>query len=329
MKIEGAGKIVGLVSGIVTVVIAIAGFILDSSIKTNESAIKEAAARSQESSNVLLAKAEANLKAAEAGVQAAETARKAAEEAAIKAAKMTTDLVNNQKMFEVGAVLNLELEAPLAGSFARSYKTYATSKAGPLDFIFPTTEYAREVGGNLDHWATGNGLMEVRACALSIRQVVTLKVKSYGFADAVDIVMAAWFKPSATGNPAVAWREKVGDKNLHFGDLLSDKSEPVGQGWKRLEIVIPNLHGTRSMAQLKAEARESIMMPLAVVTTENSGEIFWTAFYGSVFVPSEISWTDQVTKQHQKRLIMNPLVSTIMPALNGGAVGRLGSSCRQ
>lgn len=112
MQIDSTTKIVSLISGIVTVVIGVAGFIIDSQLKANDIAIRKAASESEESFRKLKATSEATLEATKAAKQLAEAA-------SIEASTKAKDMDNRARMVELEARLIMQLDAVLAGTSIR------------------------------------------------------------------------------------------------------------------------------------------------------------------------------------------------------------------
>jgi hypothetical protein len=196
----------------------------------------------------------------------------------------------SKKAYDLSARLMTGFSLPLARSFAIQYA--AGTDRGHQQFSLPTSRLTEEFMKVLGDWGSRRGLMTGKACeqeGLKARQVVTLTIKNIGHADV-----------SREG------------RALGYHDLLSASS-----GWTQRDIPVTDLRGLGSPQEDRAQEQ----MVLASV----SGT---TALFGTVLVPVEISWTDNITKNRQTLPVLQPHAAAIRADLLGAEIGSLGSACR-
>ena len=223
-----------------------------------------------------------------------------------------------KKSYDISARLTAEFSLHLARSFAIQYSQFNSKKdQGGERILFPTTDLANEFTKVLAGWQSRQGLMTGKACeleGLKARQVVTLVVKNIGNADASEIRIRAMWKASPVDDPAKRWQEKSpqGGDVLGYYDLLSATT-----GWKSDEFPIGDLRGLSSP--------ENVRIPEKVVLASVSGA---SDLYGTVLVPVEISWYDDITKKRQTLPILQSLAPALRADLMGAEIGRVSSACK-
>lgn len=157
--------------------------------------------------------------------------------------------------------------------------------------------------------------MTGKACqqeGLKARQVVTLVIGNIGNADALDIRIKAMEKASPFGDPAKRWQEPSETGGvLGYYDLLS-----ASKGWTSTELRIGDLRGLGSPEE--ARVREKVVL----ASVSGASDLF-----GTILVPIEISWYDNVTKTRQSLPIMQSLAPALRADLLGAEIGSLGSAC--
>lgn len=152
---------------------------------------------------------------------------------------------------------------------------------------------------------------------LRARQIVTLDVRNVGLTDSEEAPIDLWFKVGPSGE--AQWQELGDKKAVAYTDLLAVATP--AHGWRKTQFKVPPLLGTRSMAGQKGSGKDSAKLILASTATG-------VYFYGSVFLPVEISWTDRITQQSRREPIMSALGSTIVASLGGASLFRSNSACK-
>ena len=220
----------------------------------------------------------------------------------------------SKKAYDLSARLTTDFALPLARSFALQYSSDASSKAGIGRHIsMPTTVLAEEFAKVLGNWESRRGLMTGQAFkpeGLKARQVVTLIVKNIGHADAVEVTIQAKQKTSPHSDPTKSWQE-LSDTgvSLAYNDLLLATSE-----WTSVIIEMPSLRGLSSPAEDR--------IPEQVVLASVSGT---TSLFGTVLVPIEISWTDNISKNRQTLPIISAHAAVLRMDLLGAEIGSVRS----
>jgi hypothetical protein len=223
----------------------------------------------------------------------------------------------SKKAYDLSARLMLDFSLPLARSFALQYSPGQSSKATKDRHVsMATTEIAEEFAKVLGGWEERRGLMTGQACAeegLKARQVVTLLVRNIGHADAIDIEVKAMQKKSANPDPTKPWQE-LSDKGtpLAYYDLLSAK-----KGWTPVTIPVGSLRGLSSPAEHR--------IPEQIVLASVSGT---RSLFGTIIVPIEVSWTDNISKNRQSMPILSAHAAVLRADLLGAEIGSIGSACR-
>jgi hypothetical protein len=215
----------------------------------------------------------------------------------------------------LSAKLNFEFSLPLARSFAIQYSQSLSSKDQvSQDISFLTTELSEEFTKVYTAWEQRKGLMTGQACGregLMARQVVTLIVQNIGHTDAVEISIKAMVKASPHSNPTTGWQElSANGSALAYCDL---RSASATNGWEIRDLKISDLPGRSSPE--KDGGREQVV--LASVSGSK-------ALFGTVLVPTEISWTDNITKVRKTKTME---VGKLRAALMGAEIGSLGTAC--
>jgi hypothetical protein len=298
MKISETTKVVTLISGIVAIFISIGGFILDWRLKLAEQhlnevkqGIEQANATIEQNTKLLLASSEVKQKEVET-----------------EAARMA----NEKREFELSARLKAHFILPLARTFAVDYKS---NSAG---FAIPTSTLADELKKVLPLWESRKELMTGKACStegLAARQIISLTISNIGIADANELEITLSERQSQSVDSTSYWQELSEDKRpLPYYDLSQAAPAP---GWKRISVPLHSLYGSLSAGSLDS----SIVVVLASV----SGS---THFYGSVYVPIELNWTDSITKKKQTLLVMDTQGATLRSGLVGAEIGSVAGSCR-
>lgn len=223
----------------------------------------------------------------------------------------------SKKAYDLSARLMLDFSLPLARSFALQYSPGQSSKETTGRHVsMATSEIAEEFTKVLGGWKMRRGLMTGQACqeeGLKARQVVTLLVRNIGHADAIDIVIRAMQKKSPNIDPTKPWQE-LSDKgtSLAYYDLLSAK-----EGWSSVTIQVGSLRGLSSPAEHR--------IPEQIVLASVSGT---RSLFGTVIVPIEISWTDNISKSRQSIPVLSAHAAALRADLLGAEIGSLGSACQ-
>lgn len=223
----------------------------------------------------------------------------------------------SKKAYDLSARLMIDFSLPLARSFALQYSPGASNKeATGRHMSMATSDIAEEFAKVLGGWEKRKGLMTGQACqeeGLKARQVVTLLVRNIGHADAVDISIKALQKKPPNADPTKPWQE-LSDKGtaLAYYDLLTAK-----EGWSPVNIPVGSLLGMSSPVEHR--------IPEQIVLASVSGT---RSLFGTVLVPIEISWTDNISKSRQTAPIMSAHVAALRADLLGAEIGSIGSACR-
>jgi len=298
MKINETTKVVTLISGIVAIFISIGGFILDWRLKSAEQhlnevkqGIEQANATIEQNTKLLLASSEAKQKEVETEA---------------------TRMANEKREFELSARLKASFTLSLARAFAIDYKSHSAG------FAIPTSTLADELKKVVPLWVDRKGLMTGTACGkegLAARQIIALTISNIGNADANELAIILNEKQSPSVESTSYWQELSEDKRpLAYYDLSQVAPAP---GWKRISIPLHSLYGSLSPGGIDS----SIVVVLASV----SGS---THFYGSVYVPIELNWTDGITKKKQTLPVMDTQGATLRSGLVGAEIGSVAGSCR-
>jgi len=218
-----------------------------------------------------------------------------------------------KKAYDLSARLTTDFAVPLARSFAIQYgQKDRTSQ----HVSFPTSPLLQEFTTVLGGWESRRGLMTGKACeqeGLKARQVVTLMVRNIGHADARRVSIKARQKSSPLPDPTARWQEmSAASKPLGYYDLLSATT-----GWSTIEVPMPDLRGRSSPETERVQEQ--------VVLASVSGT---TALFGTVLVPMEISWTDDITRTTQSLKVLDTHAAMLRAELMGAEIGSLGSACR-
>jgi hypothetical protein len=157
--------------------------------------------------------------------------------------------------------------------------------------------------------------MTGKACeeeGLKARQVVTLMVKNIGHPDAVDVTLKVLQKNSPVQDPTRGWEErsKTG-KRVAYCDIDGSM-----EGWIMRDIAVGILRGLSSPGSDRSARR--------IVLASVSGAM---SLYGTVLVPVEISWTDEITKKRQTVSVW-PQAAMLRAEMIGAEIGSLSSTCR-
>lgn len=222
-----------------------------------------------------------------------------------------------KKTYDLSARLTMDFSLPLARSFALQYPPDEADAAQAVRNVsFPTNDIAREFARVLPGWRTRKGLMTGKACqseGLKARQVVTLILKNIGNTDAVDVTIRAMQKKPGFDDPARSWQERSPTgAPLAYYELLSARD-----GWQSVDISLASLGGLGSPAGER--------VPQQVVLASVSGT---TSLFGTVLVPVEVSWTDDVSKRRQTQPILRAHAAELRADLLGAEIGSLGSTCQ-
>jgi hypothetical protein len=220
----------------------------------------------------------------------------------------------NQKTDSLTAKLNFEFSLLLARSFAIKYSESISGRDQLSRKIsFPSSNLTAEFTKVYSNWGQRKGLMTGKACekeGLMVRQVVTLIIQNIGQVDAVNILIKAKEKASPRSDPNIDWQESSSNGNaLAYYDLSS-----ATNGWQTRDFQIKDLRGG------KPPEKDGEQEQVVLASVSGSSSLF-----GTVLVPIEVSWTDNVTKARQIKKIQ---VGNLMADLMGAEIGSLGSACR-
>ena len=223
----------------------------------------------------------------------------------------------SKKAYDLSARLMIDFSLPLARSFALQYSPgQSNNEPAARHVSMATSEIAEEFAKVLGGWEKRRGLMTGQACqeeGLKARQVVTILVRNIGHADAVDITIKSMQKKSPNTDPTKPWQE-LSEKGtaLAYYDLLSAK-----EGWSSINIPVGSLRGMSSPAEHR--------VPEQIVLASVSGT---RSLFGTVLVPIEISWTDNISKNRQTIPIISAHAAALRADLLGAEIGSVGSACR-
>ena len=223
----------------------------------------------------------------------------------------------SKKEYDLSARLMIDFSLPLARSFALQYSPGQSNKEPAGRHVsMATSEIAEEFAKVLGGWEKRRGLMTGQACheeGLKARQVVTILVRNIGHADATDITIKAMQKKSPSNDPTKPWQELSNkDTALAYYDLLSAKD-----GWSSISIPVRSLRGMSSPAEHR--------IPEQIVLASVSGT---RSLFGTVLVPIEISWSDNISKKRQIIPIISAHAAALRADLLGAEIGSIGSACR-
>jgi hypothetical protein len=220
----------------------------------------------------------------------------------------------SKKAYDLSARLAVEFSLPMARSFAVQYAESTSGDHKTRRMLMPPGDLSQEFSQVLVGWGDRRGLMTGKPCeqeGLAARQVVTLVVKNIGGADAENIVLKVKQKRSPYPNPATAWRETAAGGAWGGRDNLT-----AANGWTDVSIPIGSVRGLGSPVEDRT--------PVQVVLASVSGR---TALFGTVLVPTEISWDDNVSKKRQSAPIMSARAAELQADLLGAEIGSLRSTC--
>jgi hypothetical protein len=303
MKLDETTKIVSLVSAIMAAMISAAGLFIDWRLKASDEQlrqVKQSIDAADEQAKIAIAKIEADSKSKIAEAQ----------EKAMAAETAAALLKNKQREFELAARLQVSFGLPLARAFAIDFTTRNPQ------FAMPTTALSEEFKKVLPGWLARRGLMTGDACGsvgLLARQVVTLDIRNVGVADAASIKFRYLEKPSPHADASEGWQEISSNrKPVQYYDIPED-----AVGWKRSEINVRSLTGSGS-----SEKNNNLVT--LVLASVSSGSVF----YGTVFVPVDLSWTDEITNKKQTMQIMESEKPMLRSGLTGAEIGSIRTTCK-
>ncbi len=300
--LDNTMKTVSLISAVMAVLVSAASFFIDSRLKASDAelrAVKQSVEEADNKTRAAIARLEADAKmlVAQAQVRAATVETAAAE------------MKNKKDEFELAARLQVSFGLPLARAFAINFSTHNQ------DFAMPTTEFSDEIRKVLPGWQARKELMTGDACGpqgLLARQVITLEIRNVGATDAENITVRFVQKATPHAESTKGWQEMSPQrKPVQYYDIIQD-----GSGWKSFDMIVRNLPGSRNADKTKSA--------FTVVLASVSGG---TWFYGTVFVPVEISWSDPVTNKRQTAQIIEPEKPMLRSGLTGAEIGSVRSTC--
>lgn len=282
MKIDDSTKIISMISVIMGMMISAAGYFADQKIQAAEQKLQSAGLR---------------LQSLEASINE------------LKITEKTMDI--SKKEYDLSARLMVDFSLPLARSFALQYFSGASLTDKLHKNISIPKELASEFTEVLPGWKKRKGLMTGSACrseGLKTRQVVTLRVRNIGHTDAINIILHAKQKKSPHKSPKKSWQELSNEKPLSYSDLLLSTNE-----WERIIIPIKTLHGQGTFGNENID-----MMEEQIVLASVSGT---TSLFGTIIVPLEVSWTDNISKKTHTLPILSSNASRLRQDLIGAEIG--------